>query len=213
MMAVTVYGTKVGMTRVYDGDRAIPVTVVQVEPNEVVEVKTADRHGYGGLKVACGPKKRKLSKSVQGEYKKADVAPRRFLREVPVVEDAALGARLTVEALDAEATVDVVGTSKGRGFAGVMKRWSFAGGRATHGAQGHRLPGSIGCRMDPGKVFKNKKMAGHYGAERVTVKNLSVVKIDAENNLVLIKGAIPGPNGGLVGISQKCQSDMKGTER
>ncbi|MDA3959573.1 MAG: 50S ribosomal protein L3, partial [Planctomycetota bacterium] len=159
--------------------------------------------GYTGLKVACGPKKRKLGKSVQGEYKKADVAPRRFLREVPVIEGVEVGAKLTVDALNTEAKVDVFGTSKGRGFAGVMKRWNFKGGRDSHGCQGHRLPGSIGMRMDPGKVFKNKKMAGHFGAERITVKNLSVVKIDIENNLVLIKGAIPGPNGGLVGISQK----------
>ena len=207
-MPVTVYGTKVGMTRVYEGDEAVPVTVVQVEPNEVVEVKSADKHGYAGFKVACGPKKRKLGKAVAGEYKKADVAPRRFLREVPAVavaegEEAGPGARITVAALDPEAKVDVAGTSKGRGFAGVMKRWNFGGGRDSHGSQGHRLPGSIGCRMDPGKVFKNKKMAGHYGDKRITVRNLRVVKIDAENNLVLLKGAIPGPNGGLVSISQK----------
>jgi len=202
-MAVTVYGTKVGMTRVYDGDEAIPVTVVQVEPNEVVEIKDIDKHGYTALKVACGPKKKKASKALAGEFKKADVAPRRFLREVPTVEEAEVGTRLTVEALDPEATVDVTATSKGRGFAGVMKRWNFGGGRDSHGAQGHRLPGSIGCRMDPGKVFKNKKMAGHYGAAQITVQNLRVVKIDTDNNLVLIKGAVPGPNGGLVGIRQK----------
>lgn len=206
-MAITVYGTKVGMTRVFAGDNVIPVTVVQIEPNEVVEVKTEDKHGYAGLKVACGPKKRKVGKAVAGEYTKADVAPRRFLREVPAVAvadaPAEVGARLTVEALDPEAKVDVAGTSKGRGFAGVMKRWNFGGGRDSHGCQGHRLPGSIGMRMDPGKVFKNKKMPGHMGAERITVRNLDVVKIDVENNLVLIKGAIPGPNGGLVSVSQK----------
>ncbi len=202
-MTVTVYGTKVGMTRVFEGDVVIPVTVVQVEPNEVVEVKTNEKHGYAGLKVACGPKRRKPSKSIAGEYKKADVAPRRFLREVPAMADTAVGAKLTVDVLNAETMVDVTGTSKGRGFAGVMKRWNFKGGRGSHGCQGHRLPGAIGSRMDPGKVFKNKKMAGHYGHEQVTVRNLMVVKIDTENNLVLIKGAIPGPNGGLVSIRQK----------
>ena len=202
-MPVALWGTKVGMTRIYDGDVAVPVTVVEIQPNEVVEVKTEDKHGYTGLKVACGPKKRKTSKALAGEYKKADVAARRFLREVPEVDGVELGGKLTVESLNAEASVDVSGTSKGRGFAGVMKRWNFGGGRDGHGGKRPRGGGSIGCRMDPGKVFKNKKMAGHYGDERITVRNLAIVKIDPENNLVVIKGSIPGPNGGLVNIRQK----------
>ncbi|MHC5067936.1 MAG: 50S ribosomal protein L3 [Planctomycetota bacterium] len=201
-MSVALYGTKVGMTRVFDGDVAVPVTVIQVDPNEVVEIKSADKHGYAALKVACGPKKRKLSKSVSGEFKKADVAPRRFLREIPLVDGVEVGGRVGVDVLTAETNCDVTATSKGRGFAGVMKRYNFAGGPATHGSQFHRRPGSIGCRMDPGKVFKNKKMPGHYGVEQVTVRNLSIVKVDIENNLVLIKGAVPGPNGGLVSIRQ-----------
>jgi len=201
-MSVAVWGTKVGMTRIYEGDNVTPVTVIQVVPNEVVELKADDKHGYAALKVACGPTKRKPSKSLAGEFKKADVAPRRFLREVPAIEGVELGGRITVEQLDPERAVDVSGTSKGRGFAGVMKRHNFRGSRDSHGAEGHRLPGAIGCRMDPGKVFKNKKMAGHYGAERVTVRNLRIVKVDSEQNIVLLKGAIPGPNGGLVNIRQ-----------
>ncbi|MFW5698386.1 MAG: 50S ribosomal protein L3 [Planctomycetota bacterium] len=204
-MPVAVWGTKVGMTRVYEGERATSVTVVQVLPNEVVEVKTADKHGYDALKVAVGQRKspKRLSKAVRGEYKQADVAPRRFLREIPVIEGVEVGGKVTVEQLGEAKTVDVSGTSKGRGFAGVMKRHNFSGHCATHGVQHHRGGGSIGCRMDPGKVFKNKRMAGHMGAERVTVRNLSVLQVDAEQHLVLIRGAIPGPNGGLVSIRTK----------
>lgn len=201
-MAVALYGTKIGMTRVYDGDIALPVTVVQVEPNEVVEVKSAERHGYSALKVACGQLRRKASKPLAGEFKKADVAPRRFLREVPSVDGVELGGKVTVAALDPSKRCDVIGSSKGRGFAGVMKRHNFAGSRDSHGAELHRSPGAIGCRMDPGKVFKGKKMAGHYGDARITVRNLAIIRVDAEQNLVLVKGAIPGPNGGLVAIRQ-----------
>lgn len=196
------YGNKVGMTRVYDGDIAIPVTVIQVIPNEVVEVKSSDKHGHDALKVAVGGKRRAVCKPLAGEYKKADVAPREALREVPVAGDAKAGAKLTVCLFDAQRLVDVTGYNKGRGFTGVMKRWNFGGHKMTHGAMGHRTPGSIGCRMDPGKVFKGKRMAGHYGDAQVTVRNLKIVSIDAENNLVVLKGAIPGPNGGLVAISQ-----------
>ena len=201
-MTVAIYGTKVGMTRIFDGDVAVPVTVIEVLPNEVVEVKTEAKNGHAALKVAVGPKKRKHNKALAGEYKKADVAPRRFLREVPVVDGLAAGGKLTVSALDKGVLVDVSGLIKGRGFAGVMKRHNFSGHKATHGTCKHRGPGSIGCRMDPGKVFKNKRMAGHWGDEQVTVRNLKIVTIDAEKNLVVLKGAIPGPNGGLVAIKQ-----------
>lgn len=200
-----IYGTKVGMTRIYDGDVATPVTVVKVLPNEVLEIKSAEKHGYAAIKVACGDRKKKAkTKALTGEFAKADVAPRQFLREIPVIDGVdAVGAKIAVDILDPEAAVDVTATSKGRGFAGVMKRHNFSGHKATHGTQKHRGPGAIGCRMDPGRVFKNKRMAGHYGAEQVTVKNLSIVRIDAENDLVVIKGSIPGPNGGLVGIRQR----------
>lgn len=199
------YGTKVGMTRVFDGDNAIGVTVIQVLPNEVVEVKTADKHGHDALKVAVGPKRRKPGKAIAGEYKKADVAPRRFLREIPVsceASEAKPGAKLTVTTLDQAKSVDVIGVIKGRGFAGVMKRHNFGGHKMTHGSMSHRGPGSIGCRMDPGRVFKGLRMAGHWGDEQVTIRNLKIVSIDADQHLLVIKGAIPGPNGGLVAIKQ-----------
>ncbi len=194
------------MTRIFDGDVAVPVTVVEVQPNEVVEVKDNEKHGYSALKVAVGPAKsgKNVGKALAGEYKKADVAPRRFLREIPSVDGAELGSKITAETLNVDATVNVMAISKGRGFAGVMKRYNFAGHNATHGAsKSHRGPGAIGCRMDPGRVWKNKKMPGHYGHAQITVRNLKIVKVDLEKNIVLIKGSIPGPNGGLVNLSQK----------
>lgn len=197
-----VYGTKVGMTRVYDGDVATPVTVVEVLPNDVLEVKEAGA-GAVAVKVACGPSKRKIAKPLAGEYKKAGVEQyRQFLREVPAVDGVEAGGQVTVAVLDPDKPIDVIGTSKGRGFAGVMKRHNFGGHRATHGTQKHRGPGSIGCRMDPGKVFKNKRMAGHFGVDRVTVRNLAIVSIDTERHLVAIRGSVPGPNGGLVCLRQ-----------
>lgn len=191
------------MTRVYDGDVETPVTVIEVQPNEVVELRTEEKHGYAAFKVACGPKKKKTTKALAGEFKKADVAPRSFLREIPAVDGVELGGKVGVDVINPEAKVHVRAQSKGRGFAGVMKRYNFAGQPASHGVtKSHRGPGAIGCRMDPGRVFKNKKMPGHYGNKYITVSNLRVVKVDAENNLLLIKGSIPGPNGGLVNISQ-----------
>jgi large subunit ribosomal protein L3 len=203
-MTVALYGTKVGMTRVYDGEIAVPVTVIQCLPNEVVEVKSKDKHGFDALKVAVGKRRRKASKPVAGEFKKADVAIRQALREVPVAKgvEAKAGAKLTVGLLDAKKLCDVVGNSKGRGFTGVMKRWNFAGQVASHGHMGERRPGSIGARMDPARVAPGRTMAGRYGNEQVTVRNLKIVSIDAENHLVVLKGAIPGPNGALVEIKQ-----------
>ncbi len=206
-MSVALYGTKVGMTRIFDGDVAVSVTVIEVLSNDIVEVKTAEKHGHAAVKVAVGAKKRKPSKALAGEFKKADVAPRRFLREVPVPEgikqeEVKPGAKLQVTLLDITKLVSVTGRTKGCGFTGVMKRHNFSGHKMTHGSMSHRGPGSIGCRMDPGRVFKNMKMAGHYGDEQVTVRNLKIVNIDAESNLLVIKGAIPGPKGGLVAIKQ-----------
>lgn len=206
-MSVALYGTKVGMTRVFDGDVAVSVTVIEVLSNDIVEIKTAEKHGHSAVKVAVGRKKRKPSKALAGEYKKADVAPRLFLREIPVPaglkqDDVKLGTKLQVTLLDVSKLVSVTGQTKGRGFTGVMKRHNFSGHKMTHGSMSHRGPGSIGCRMDPGRVFKNMKMAGHYGDEQVTIRNLKIVNIDAESNLLVIKGAIPGPNGGLVAIKQ-----------
>jgi large subunit ribosomal protein L3 len=203
----TIYGTKVGMTRVFDGNEAVAVTVIECQPNDIVELKTVEKHGHAALKVAVGEKRRKPTKALAGEFKKADVAPRLFLREVPVPsamkpDEVKPGARLQVSLLDSKKLVSVTGIIKGRGFAGVMKRHNFKGHKMTHGTMGHRGPGSIGCRMDPGRVWKGKRMAGHYGDEQVTISNLKIVSIDAESHLVVVKGAIPGPNGGLVAIKQ-----------
>lgn len=203
-MTVALYGTKVGMSRIYDGEVAVPVTVIQCLPNEVVEVKSMTKHGFDALKVAVGKPRRKASKPVAGEFKKADVAIRQALREVPVATgvEAKAGVKLTVVLLDAKKLCDVVGKSKGRGTTGCMKKWNFAGQGASHGAMGERLPGAIGARMDPARVALGHKMAGRWGNEQVTVRNLKIVSIDAENHLVLLRGAIPGPNGGLVEIKQ-----------
>jgi large subunit ribosomal protein L3 len=211
-MAVALYGTKVGMTRIFDGDIAVPVTVILCQPNDVVEIKkAAGKDGAAAaLKVGVGPTKRTLSKALAGEYKKADVAPRRFLREVPVPTDAKgkpaievkAGAKLTVSILDTTKLCDVIGKNKGRGFAGVVKRHNFGGHNSSHGMMGERTPGSIGCRMDPARVFPGQRMAGHWGEEQVTIKNLKIVSIDQEQHLVVVRGAIPGPNGGLVSIRQ-----------
>ncbi len=200
------YGTKVGMTRVYDGDTIVPVTVIECIPNEVVQVKTLKADGFDAVKVAVGGKKKNLSKPVAGEYKKAGVEARLFLREVPVAslgkEEVKAGAKITVSILDGTKLVNVTGQNKGRGFAGVMKRHNFSGHKATHGTMKHRAPGAIGCRMDPGRVFKGQRMAGRWGNEQVTIENLKIVSVDAEKNLVVLKGAIPGPNGGLIAITQ-----------
>ena len=206
-MPIAIFGTKVGMTRIFDGNDSVAVTVIECLPNDIVELKTVEKHGHSAIKVAVGAKRRKPTKPIAGEFKKADVAPRRFLREVPVpaslkAEDVKHGARLVVSLLDASKMVSITGQTKGRGFTGVMKRHNFSGHKMTHGTMGHRTPGSIGCRMDPGRVWKGKRMAGHYGDEQVTISNLKIVSIDAESHLVVIKGAIPGPNGGLVSIKQ-----------
>jgi len=201
-MTVAIIGTKVGMTRVFEGESAIAVTVIEVQSNDVIEVKTTEKHGYAALKVAVGPLRRRPSKPIAGEFKKVDVAPRRFLREIPIIAGVVTGAKVTVSALDIGKLVDVSGLIKGRGFAGVMKRHNFSGHKATHGTCKHRGPGSIGCRMDPGKVWKGKRMAGHWGNEQVTVRNLKIVSVDTERNLVVLKGAIPGATGTLVTLKQ-----------
>lgn len=199
------YGTKVGMTRVYDGDVIVPVTVIECLPNDIVQVKSEAHDGNNAIKVAVGAKRKNATKPIAGEYKKAGVEVRAFLREVPVASfkgEAKAGAQIKVDVLEAGKLVDVTGHNKGRGFAGVMKRHNFSGHKATHGTMKHRAPGAIGCRMDPGRVFKGQRMAGRWGNEQVTIKNLKIVSIDTEKNLVVLRGAIPGPNGGLIAITQ-----------
>ncbi|MBH0123275.1 50S ribosomal protein L3 [Rhodococcus sp. HM1] len=198
-----ILGTKLGMTQVFDeNNRVVPVTVVKAGPNVVTQIRTEERDGYNAVQLAFGAiDPRKVNKPVSGQFAKAGVTPRRHLVELRVEDTSAyeIGQELTAEVFEDGAFVDVTGTSKGKGFAGTMKRHGFAGQGASHGAQAvHRRPGSIGGCATPGRVFKGTRMSGRMGSDRVTTQNLSVHKVDAENGLLLIKGAIPGRKGGVV---------------
>ena len=197
-----ILGAKVGMTQIWKDDRAVPVTVVLAGPCPVVQRKTPETDGYAAVQLGFVPQKaKKTNRPMKGHFDKFSAEPVRYLREIRDFQPE--GDVVTVEIFQPGEKVDVTGTSKGRGTAGVMKRWNFAGGPASHGAHRiHRHGGSIGQRKAPGRVYKGKKMAGHYGAERITVQNLEVVEVIPEENLLLIKGAIPGPNGGLVVVRQ-----------
>ena len=193
-----ILGTKVGMTQVWRDDKLVPVTVVLAGPCPVVQRKTPERDGYTAVQLGWVERSEKAATRAEtGHARKAGVKPQRHLVELRgyVPE----GDAVTVDIFAAGDVVDVTGTSKGRGTTGVMKRWSFAGMPATHGTKTkHRHPGSIGQRKWPGRVYKGKRMAGHYGAERVTTLGLEVVEVRPDDGVLLIKGALPGPNGGLV---------------
>ena len=196
-------GRKVGMTRVFTEEGvSIPVTVVEVEANRVSQVRTLETDGYAAIQVTTGTKKaNRVTKPEAGHFAKAGVEAGRGLWEFRLEngEEFEVGAELTVELFNETKKVDVTGTSKGKGFQGVIKRWNFSTQDMTHGnSLSHRAPGSIGQCQTPGRVFKGKKMAGHMGAERVTTQNLEIVRVDAERNLLLIKGAVPGSTGGNV---------------
>ncbi len=203
-MTIGLVGRKSGMTRVFTEDGAsIPVTVIEVEPNRVTQVKDADSDGYRAIQVTTGTRRAsRVSKSEAGHYSKAGVEAGRGLWEFRLdASDEApeVGAEITVEKFEVGQIVDVAGKSKGKGFQGVVKRWNFAMQDATHGnSVSHRAPGSIGQCQTPGRVFKGKKMAGHMGSENVTTQGLEVVRVDTERNLLLIKGAVPGAPGGDV---------------
>lgn len=186
---------KIGMTQIFEDGKFIPVTVVEAGPNFVLQKKTVENDGYTALQLGFDEKKEKnTTKPVMGIFKKAGVNPQRFIKELKVdsVEGYELGQEIKVDVLAGVEFVDITGTSKGKGTSGVMKRHGFGGNRASHGvSRNHRLGGSIGS-IGPEKVLKGKRMAGQYGNETVTVQNLKVVKVDAENNLLLIKGAVPG---------------------
>lgn len=203
-MRVGIVGRKCGMTRVFTDDGvSIPVTVIEVEPNRITQVKSDETDGYASLQVAVGNRRAsRVTKPLAGHYAKANAEAGRGLWEFRldgVEEQFEVGASLTVERFEEGQVVDVTGTSKGKGFQGVIKRWNFSMQDATHGnSRSHRAPGSIGQNQSPGRVFKGKKMAGHMGAEQVTVQNLQVVRVDVERGLLLIKGAVPGAPGGDV---------------
>jgi large subunit ribosomal protein L3 len=198
-----VLGTKLGMSQVFDDDgRMVPVTVVEAGPCVVTAVRTPDAHGYSAVQLGYGEiDPRRVTKPVAGHFAKASVTPRRYLVELRTDDatDYTLGQEVTAETFSAGDLVDVTGRSKGKGTAGVMKRHGFHGLSASHGTQRkHRSPGSIGGCATPGRVFKGTRMSGRMGSDRVTTQNLVVHKVDAENGVLLIKGAIPGRNGGLV---------------
>jgi large subunit ribosomal protein L3 len=196
-------GTKLGMTQVWDANnKLIPVTVIQITPNVVTQVRTPEVDGYSAIQIAYGQiDPRKANKPATGHFDKAGVTPRRHLTEVRTADAAeyALGQELAVDVFESGQKVDVVGTSKGKGFAGVMKRHNFHGVGASHGAhRNHRKPGSIGASSTPSRVFRGMKMAGRMGGDRVTVQGLKVHSVDLEKGLLLVKGAVPGARGRIV---------------
>jgi large subunit ribosomal protein L3 len=217
MARKSILGTKLGMTQVFDeNNKVVPVTVVKAGPNVVTMIRTPERDGYSAVQLAYGEiSPRKVNKPVTGQYSAAGVNPRRHIAEFRLDDETAaaeyeVGQELTAEIFADGAFVDVTGTSKGKGFAGTMKRHGFKGQGASHGAQAvHRRPGSIGGCATPGRVFKGMRMSGRMGSDRITTQNLSVHKVDAENGLLLIKGAIPGRKGGVVIV----KSAVKGGAR
>ncbi len=219
-MAIGVVGRKRGMTRVFtEAGETIPVTVVEVLPNRVTQVKSVDKDGYRAVQVTYGQRRPQLlSKAVAGHFGKASVAPGRALVEFRLGEqegaDLGAGAEIKADMFKAGAAVDVTGTTIGKGFAGTMKRHNFAGGYASHGTSvSHRAPGSIGQRQTPGRVFPGKRMSGHMGTVRRTTENLKVVEVDAERNLLLIRGAVPGAEGGEVIVRPSLKAARRANRR
>lgn len=208
-----IIGKKVGMTQVFDEKgRQFNVTVLEVGPCSVVQVKTIEKDGYSAAQLGFGPqKKQRLNKPALGHLEKAGVEPLRVLREVEVGEgeEVKAGDQVTAALFEGVEYVDVTGTSKGRGFQGVVKRYNFGGGRATHGSGTHRGPGSIGMKVSPARVFKGKKMPGHMGSDRVTTQNLRVVQVRPDDNVILVEGAVPGPAGGLVMVRKAIKKAAK----
>ncbi|MBU2668636.1 50S ribosomal protein L3 [Actinoplanes bogorensis] len=197
-----ILGAKLGMTQVWDNNKVVPVTVVQAGPCVVTQVRTNEKDGYSAVQLAFGAiDPRKVNKPEGGHFAKAGVSPRRHVVELRTVDagEYELGQEITVDSFPVGAPIDVTGKTRGKGYAGVMKRHGFHGLKASHGVERkHRSPGSIGACATPGRVFKGVRMAGRMGSQRFTVQNLTVQAVDAENNLILVKGAVPGPKGALV---------------
>lgn len=201
-----VIGRKVGMTQIFtENGNLVPVSVIEVEPQVVVQKKTTENEGYEALQVGFGQvKKHKMTKAAIGHFDKASVEYKRFLREIPV-ENAAdynIGDEIKADVFAAGDFVDISGTSKGKGTQGIVKRHGFQRGRETHGSKMHRTAGGMGASAYPGKVFKNHRMSGKMGNKKVTVQNLEIVRVDATNNFILVKGAVPGPKKGLLYVRE-----------
>lgn len=203
-MAIGILGTKLGMTQIFDAGKAVPVTVVQAGPCTVTQIKTQQTDGYSAIQVGYGEVKPKaLNKPELGHLAKSNASPVRHLREYRSdnTSEFQLGQQIKADIFTPGQIVDVVGTSIGRGFAGYQKRHNFKRGPMAHGSKNHRLPGSTGAGTTPGRVYPGKRMAGRLGGKRVTIRKLTVVRVDVERNLLLIKGAVPGKTGALLSIS------------
>ena len=211
-MSVGILGKKIGMSQVFrDDGRVIPVTVIEAGPCNILQIKTKAKDGYDAVQIGFGEKKEKnVSKPDMGKFKKINVTPKRFVREIKTSPDQKfeLGQQLKVDVFAAGDAVDIVGTSIGKGFQGGMKRWHWKGGNKTHGSTSHRRVGSIGSSTTPGRVIRGHHMPGRMGGDTVTVQNLEVVKIDAENNLLVVEGAVPGATNGLL-IIEKAKKRAK----
>ncbi len=210
------FGTKVGMTQIFDEQgQAIPVTVVQVEPCRVVQKKTSATDGYEAIQVGIGTAKpQRVNKPLKGHFARANVEPARYLREIriedsEVMQGLEVGQELRADLFQEGEYVDVTGTSKGKGFAGAIKRWNFHRGPMSHGSMYHRRVGSLGA-TDPQRVFKGRKLPGRMGGVRRTVQGLQIVKVDPERNLLLIRGSVPGPKGALLEIRETVKAKYKG---
>ena len=203
-MKKAILGKKLGMTQIFAEDGAlIPVTVIEAGPCSVVQKKTVETDGYSAVQLGFGEKKEKnVNKPMKGHFAKAGVAVKRYLKEFKLdnADEMNVGDEIKVDIFEAGEMLDVTGTSKGHGYAGTVKRWGSHRGPMSHGSHYHRGPGSLGACSSPSRVYKGKKLPGHYGVDKVTIQNLDLVKVDVERNLLLIKGSVPGPKGGLLVI-------------
>lgn len=201
-MQKAILAKKLGMTQIFDETgKVIPVTVIEAGPNAVIQKKTVENDGYEAVQVGfVDLKDKKTNKPTKGHFAKAGVTPKKFIKEFRLDDVSALnvGDEIKADIFEAGEKVDVAGITKGKGYAGTIKRWGQHRGPMTHGSGYHRGPGSMGMCSDPGRVFKGKRLPGHMGVERVTIQNLAVVRVDAEKNIILIKGGVPGPKGGLL---------------
>lgn len=210
-MTKGILGKKVGMTQVFtESGELVPVTVIEAKPNVVLQVKTVETDGYNAVQLGFDDKRNVLSNQPeQGHVKKADTSPKRFIREIRDAElgDVEVGSEITVETFKQGDIIDVTGTSKGKGFQGVIKRHNQSRGPETHGSRYHRRPGSMGQAADPARVFKGKKLPGRMGGQTTTIQNLEIVRVDADKNVILVKGNVPGPKKAMVEIRSAKKAD------
>jgi large subunit ribosomal protein L3 len=205
-MARGILGRKIGMTQLFVDDQAVGVTVIETDPCTIVQIKTNESDGYNALQLGYDEvKDSKVTRPIAGHFGKAGVAPHRHLFEIRIdnPEDYTIGDKLSVDLFEEGGKVDIAGTSKGHGFQGVVKRWNFAGGPATHGSHFHRRPGSVGNCVKPGRVIKGKKLPGQMGSRRTTVRGLKILRVDPERNLLIVKGSTPGARGTILELG-KC---------